>query len=118
MNPFESEDFPKRNRIRNTKLFKNLINTGRRSRLKNVGIITARNNLGYPRLGISITKKAVPRAVGRNKFKRIFREFFRKNKKLFGDNDLLIICSQYINVKIDSYRTADIRHYFTELNEN
>ena len=117
MNPVESEDFPKRNRIRNANLFKNLINTGRRSRLKYANIITAGNNLGYPRLGISIAKKAVPRAVDRNRLKRIYREIFRKNKKLLGTRDLLIICSQNINAKSDPYMAADIRHYFTELNE-
>lgn len=114
MNLVDSEDFPKRYKIRNTNLFNNLFNTGRRTRLKYVTIIIARNNLCYPRLGISITKKSMPKAVERNKLKRIFREFFRKNKELIGSSDLLIICSQFDIDIFGSYKAEDIQDHFSK----
>jgi len=118
MNLVKSEDFPKRYKIRDSNLFNNLFNTGSRFSLESVRIITAPNKLGYPRLGISITKKSVPKAVDRNKLKRIFREFFRKNKQLIGPSDLLIISRQFNTYKIKSYKAEDILDYFNKQNEH
>ena len=118
MNLVKSEDFPKCCKIRNASLINNLFNTGRKSRLKSVSIISAQNSLGHPRLGISVAKKSMPRAVDRNKLKRTFREFFRKNKQLIGPRDLLIICRQFNPEKIKSYKAEDILHYFKIHNEH
>jgi ribonuclease P protein component len=42
-------------------------------------LIGRANGLAFNRLGVTITKKASPRAVDRNRVKRIVREFFRLN---------------------------------------
>jgi ribonuclease P protein component len=46
---------------------------------------------GKGRLGISISKKVLSSAVARNRIKRLIRETFRKNAKLFPKTDLNII---------------------------
>jgi len=46
------------------------------------------NTLGHPRLGITVTKKS-GKAVVRNRWKRLIREVFRKNKGAFPAVDMV-----------------------------
>ena len=41
-------------------------------------ILAAKNSLGLSRLGMVVSKKNTPRAVDRNRLKRLIREAFRK----------------------------------------
>jgi len=45
----------------------------------------------YPRLGLVIAKKNIPKAVDRNRVKRIFRESFRHNQHLLPKLDIVIL---------------------------
>jgi ribonuclease P protein component len=42
-------------------------------------------------LGITVTKKACPRAVDRNRVKRLVREAYRQHRHLFPARDIVII---------------------------
>ncbi|MBR5160826.1 MAG: ribonuclease P protein component, partial [Thermoguttaceae bacterium] len=46
-------------------------------------VYAARNDLGYPRLGLSVSKK-VGKAHARNRWKRIIREAFRLQQSEFA----------------------------------
>lgn len=52
---------------------------------------TKLNGLGYARLGLAITKKAVPNATSRNQIKRIIRERFRLNQELLSGLDIVVL---------------------------
>lgn len=47
-------------------------------------------NAGHARLGISVGKRAVPTAVGRNRVKRLIRECFRNITKQEKKRDVVI----------------------------
>ena len=47
-------------------------------------VYVARNDLGYPRLGLSVSKKVVGKAHVRNRWKRIIREAFRLHQGEFA----------------------------------
>lgn len=49
------------------------------------------NDLGYSRLGIAISRKCSPRAVVRNRIKRVIRESFRLRKPKLGAVDLVFL---------------------------
>lgn len=52
----------------------------------------AENGLDHPRLGISVSRKKVRRATGRNRFKRLVREAFRLSKaELPRGIDLVVV---------------------------
>lgn len=46
---------------------------------------------GFGRLGLSISKKVLPRAVARNRVKRLLREAFRLQSSEIGQKDLHVI---------------------------
>jgi len=48
------------------------------------------NDLGYPRIGLVVSKKVSKRAVDRNEIKRKIREWFRHNKAFIGSVDLVV----------------------------
>jgi ribonuclease P protein component len=68
------------------------------------------NTYSHPRLGLIVAKKAVRLAVKRNQIKRIVRESFRQNQKLFQGCDLLFMAYNTIN-------TLEISELHTLLNQ-
>lgn len=68
------------------------------------------NGLGYNRLGISVSNKLCTSLVQRNKIKRIIRQVFRLNKKIFGSG-VDIVCvlkNRPSNLKYDVFRNLII----------
>ncbi|MFC3094182.1 ribonuclease P protein component [Alteromonas sediminis] len=49
------------------------------------------NSLEYPRLGITIAKKRVKKAVQRNRIKRLIRETFRHQASTLPNIDIIVI---------------------------
>ena len=81
----------KHERLHNKKEFLTIYQQGTRTYSKYFTIIAHKNNLGCPRLGITVSKK-VGNAVRRNRIKRLIREFFRLNKtRLSESQDVVLI---------------------------
>ena len=57
-------------------------------------ILAIPNQLDSPRLGVIVSKKNVPKAVGRNRLKRIVRESFRTHKHIISAFDVVVICKR------------------------
>jgi ribonuclease P protein component len=55
------------------------------------------NTLGYPRLGIVVSKKSARLAVARNYMRRVLREWFRLNRDMFGGIDLVVRVNKPFN---------------------
>jgi len=54
-------------------------------------LLVKRNGLGYPRLGLAISKKHAPSAVVRNRVKRMTREGFRLHQERLGAVDVVAL---------------------------
>lgn len=54
-------------------------------------VLAVPNDKGYARLGVVMTKKRARRAVLRNRLKRLIRESFRYNYRLFQGVDLVVM---------------------------
>lgn len=59
------------------------------------------NGLGYPRLGLVVSRK-FGNAVARNKWKRRIRDIFRRHKQAVGGRDIVVLPG-----KRDEARRAD-----------
>lgn len=49
------------------------------------------NTCGHPRLGLAVSRRAAPRAVDRNRLKRVIREAFRHNQHSLGGIDIVVL---------------------------
>lgn len=72
--------------------FKRLFKEGKTERGEDFSLKVLENNLGISRLGISIQAKIFPKAIQRNRIKRLIRNFFRRYKhNLVKDYDIIVI---------------------------
>jgi ribonuclease P protein component len=78
----ESHLYPKEERLLNRKDFVNLNRVEKRYLTGHFTVFFKENGLDVSRLGITVSKK-IGKAVKRNRIKRLLREFFRLNKKIF-----------------------------------
>ena len=62
----------------------------RSRRAGSVSVQVRPNGLDYPRLGLVVPKRLLPRAVDRNRAKRHLREWFRRNQAVLIGQDLLV----------------------------
>ncbi|BBA84750.1 ribonuclease P protein component [endosymbiont of Euscepes postfasciatus] len=69
-----------------------------------------KNNFNYPRIGFIIKKKIINKSFLRNYFKRILKEFFRKNKNRFENFDVLIIFKKSLLINKE-YIIKDINNF-------
>ncbi len=83
--------FSKDERIRKRAEYLSIYQQGTRTYSRSFIIVSRKNQLGYRRLGITVSKK-VGNAVRRNRIKRVIREFFRLHKtQLAESQDIVII---------------------------
>lgn len=84
--------FCRKQKLLNAELYKHVFSKSKRFGNKSFTVLARENNLGYPRLGLAISKKAAKRAVDRNRIKRIFRESFRLHQHKLPNVDIIAMC--------------------------
>lgn len=83
--------FPKSSRLKKVQDFQQVIRQSSSLRAKGVGLFFRKGEGVSSRLGIVISKRQVKRAVDRNKFKRMIREFYRLNQPKFGSTYDIVV---------------------------
>jgi ribonuclease P protein component len=84
--------FQKHERINDPKDFRRAFDRKRSAADPNIVVYGVENGLDYARLGISVSRKKIRRATGRNRFKRLVREAFRLSKaELPAGLDLVVV---------------------------
>jgi ribonuclease P protein component len=81
--------FRPQDRIRKRSEYKAIYDRGRRIASKSFVLFVARNELGRPRLGITVTRH-LGGAVQRNRSKRLLREVFRRHKWELENVDVVV----------------------------
>lgn len=83
--------FPRLYRLKSAAEFKQVFRCAKRYSTQYITIYSCPNNLGFPRLGLSISKKHIRNATDRNRIKRVARETFRLNQIRLGNKDLVVV---------------------------
>ena len=76
------EGFAKQEHLIKTKDFRRVYKEGRSYKAGFVILRSLPNAASINRVGFSISAKSIKRALRRNRIKRLFREAYRKNKKI------------------------------------
>lgn len=79
-------------RLNRNKDFQRVFSAGRSFYGAGLGIKAAANDLGYPRLGILISKKVSKHATVRNRLKRQLQEIFHLHLAKLPPTDLVVVC--------------------------
>lgn len=83
--------FARSRRLKTPAEFKHVWSQGRRLSGEGVAVANCTNELGYARLGLSLSKKQFKNAVDRNRIKRVARETFRHIQSDLGGRDVIIL---------------------------
>jgi ribonuclease P protein component len=82
--------FPPARRVRKPAEFKRVYATGRRMGNEFFTVNLQPNELGAPRLGMSVAVRTMGNAVRRNRVRRMIRESFRLNQAILPSLDIVI----------------------------
>lgn len=74
--------------------FKNVFDNPVRAASPHITLLAKPNELGHPRLGLAVPKKALKRAVWRNRVKRVAREAFRLKQHQLPNVDIVVIAKK------------------------
>jgi len=83
--------FPRSRRLSSANDFQAVWKKAKKLSGGQVSLVNSPNDLGHPRLGASISRKNVRRAVDRNRLKRIARETFRLNQTKLDSLDIIVV---------------------------
>lgn len=78
-------------------------------------MLTRRNDLGQPRLGLVVSRKCARRAVDRNRIKRVIRDSFRCNQARLGAWDIVVIGRPGIEQRANSEIAAALEQHWVRL---
>jgi ribonuclease P protein component len=73
-----------------------------------------RNTIGYPRLGITASKKSGTAAV-RNRIKRCVREYFRQHRTTLPDVDLNVIVRRQAAENTTALLFSELQRVFHQI---
>ncbi len=107
---FESDSsFPAKFKIKTPRDFRNILSKGTKNHSENFILYAKPNSLGFPRLGVSVGKRASASSVRRNRMKRVLREVFRRNKPAFSSNDVVFVIKNDVSGKKFSELYSEIK---------
>jgi ribonuclease P protein component len=89
LDPRPTEGLSRKEILRKSSDFRRVFRLGERRRTKHFNLYLARTD-GSARLGLTVSRK-IGNAVVRNSVKRKIREYFRKNKILISQRDLVVV---------------------------
>lgn len=81
--------FPRSLRLLKSREFALVFREGFASKDRYFTLIARRNGTGQPRLGLAVSRKVAPKAVVRNRLKRLIRESFRIHRSELRDMDIV-----------------------------
>lgn len=104
--------FAKSERLLKSRDFTRVRKDGKRLHTRSFTVFILPNVLGKRRLGLSVSSR-VADSPGRNRIKRLLREFFRLNKDAFPDSsDILVSVKTADNVKKHGDMEEEFRKVF------
>ena len=107
------ERFAKKERLIKTSDFGKVYRLGRSFKADFIILKTLSNSLPVNRLGFSISSKSIKNSSRRNRVKRLFREAYRKNKKIMKKGFDMVLVVRKDPAKNFSY--ADAQKIFLKL---
>lgn len=104
--------FTRQQRLVSPSQFKHTFKSGRRIGDQSMTLIFIANDKPFARLGLAIPKKAVKRAVDRNRLKRVIRESFREHQEIIAGNDIVVLIKRDLSSQTNAAMFAKLKEYW------
>ncbi len=78
-------------------------------------VLARPNALGFPRLGMAVSRKAARSAVIRSRIKRVIRESFRQRQQALGGLDIVVIARPDLQAQGNPALFAALQRHWTRL---
>ncbi len=88
--------FTKKQRLLTKPDYDAVFNNAKKIKTENFLFLFKKNTLGFPRLGLALSKKKIPQAHDRNRAKRLMREMFRL-KVTLAAIDIVVLARCNVN---------------------
>jgi len=112
------QNFSKAFRLLSPKDFQTVFSQAERFGNRHWTFIVRPNQQNFPRMGLAIAKKQLPRAVWRNRIKRLARESFRQHKTPLSGYDIVVLSRQGME-KVDSVTlTKSFEHLIRKITKS
>lgn len=99
--------FPRELRLLTPKHFNFVFQQPQRASSPEVTILGRQNELGHPRIGLTIAKKNVKRAHERNRIKRLAREYFRLHQHQLPAMDFVVLVRKG-GAELDNHQLTEV----------
>ncbi|XMR33071.1 ribonuclease P protein component [Escherichia coli] len=99
--------FPRELRLLTPKHFNFVFQQPQRASSPEVTIFGRQNELGHPRIGLTIAKKNVKRAHERNRIKRLAREYFRLHQHELPPMDFVLLVRKGV-AELDNHQLTEV----------
>lgn len=83
--------FDKTRRVRTARQYRAVFTRPERRRDRLFTVLIRANQIGFARLGMAISKRSLPKAVDRNRVKRVIRETFRLSCSRLAAVDIVVL---------------------------
>ena len=107
--------FSRRARLTRPVEYRRVFAEAERSNSRALTLLMAPNGLGYSRLGLAISRKAVPRAVARNRIKRCVRESFRQHQDEVPGWDFVVLARSAAATTAGKALRAELEQHWNRL---
>lgn len=78
-------------------------------------VLIRSNTLGFPRLGLAISRKAAKLAVVRNRVKRVIRESFRQQQQRLGGIDIVVMGRSGLTERTNAELFGSLERHWTRI---
>lgn len=107
--------FPRGHKLTSADDFKAVFDQACKSISPELAVLSRPNALPYARLGLAISRKCSPRAVERNRVKRIIRESFRAHGELLAGLDIVVVGRPGVAARTNPDLFADLDRHWQKL---
>lgn len=107
--------FPRSARLATQADFRQVFSRAVRSADGCLTVLATPNSINHGRLGLAIAKRAVPRAVDRNRLKRLVRESFREHQAQLVGLDIVVLARPGAGSRDNRELRATLAHHWRRL---
>jgi ribonuclease P protein component len=86
-----AKSFPRSVRLTQSRDYQRVFSGAKRLGDRHFTVLATPNTLGHARLGLAVSRRNAPRAVDRNRLKRLVRESFRCQRGELAGYDLVVL---------------------------